>query len=74
MLRFGFLYVDGRFLVYDVSQEQVQGRTLYVAALSHAPQVRFAAVRPENAVDQLIAHLGKSTSAVKPVIAQVTPR
>ncbi len=59
MIRFGFFYLNGRLTVYDVTLECVQGRLVYVAALSEDPRIRFQAVRQENAVEQLKAYMAE---------------
>lgn len=57
MMRFGFFTLNGRLTVYDVTQEWLHGRPVFVAALSEDPRVCFKAVRQENAVAQLEAYL-----------------
>lgn len=53
MLRFGYYFLNGKLVVYDVTLEYTQGHRHFVATLSENPKIRFTAVRPETAVQRL---------------------
>ncbi|MNT92071.1 hypothetical protein D3C72_2332860 [compost metagenome] len=65
-MRFSYFYVNGRFTLYDIALETVGGHHVYVASLSENPAVRFIAVRPEAAVEQLKAFVKQAASAPQP--------
>lgn len=53
MVRFGYLYLNGRLTIYDVSLELRDGHPMYVAALSEDPSIHFVSPRAETAVQRL---------------------
>lgn len=53
MVHFGYLYLNNKLTIYDVTQEVRHGRIVYVASLSEDPTVNYASVRMETAVLQL---------------------
>ncbi|MDB5101406.1 MAG: hypothetical protein JWM80_5827 [Cyanobacteria bacterium RYN_339] len=59
MLKFGHVYLNHRFVTYDVGPELVEGRLVYVASLSQDPRVQVKASHAEAAVALLMATLGR---------------
>jgi hypothetical protein len=57
MMKFGYLYTDEGFVIYDVSHEVHLGRMRVVATLSASPDVAFAALTEAEAVDRLRSFL-----------------
>lgn len=57
MIWFSYLYLGGRMVIMDVSEERRSGIRTYVAALSEDPTVCFRAARAEEALKQLASHL-----------------
>ena len=53
MITFGFLYTDDGMTLYDVTRERRHDMAVYVASLSAAPGVSFAAATETEAVEQL---------------------
>lgn len=70
MIRFGFYYLKGKMIVYDVTVEYLQGHRQFVATLSECPSLRFTAVRPETAVESLKDFLAFGKEL--PTLANVT--
>lgn len=56
MLQFGFVRIQGRLMVYEVTLEHWGGRDVYVATRSDDPRVRFSADAPAAAVAQLLRY------------------
>lgn len=57
MVQFGYLYLNGKLTIYDVTMEVRAGRVMYVASLSEDPGVNYAAIRLDAAVQQLTEFL-----------------
>lgn len=70
MIRFGFYYLKGKMVIYDLTVDTTAGYTAYVAALSENPEIAFRAVRPETAVERLREYLEYGTS--QPTLERVT--
>ena len=70
MIRFGYLYVNGKLTIFDVSKDESFGYTCYVAALSEDPAIAFRSVRPETAIEKLCDYLEHGTGA--PTLSRVT--
>lgn len=74
MIRFGYLYLNGKLTVYDVCLESRHGRPVWVASLSEDPRVNFSAVRAETAIQQLKEHLEYHAKyAPKPTVTWLPP-
>ena len=61
MIRFGYFRLNGRLVVFDVTEEIISGHRYCVASLSEDPRVRFHAVRPTNAIEKLRQHLEQAS-------------
>ena len=70
MIRFGFFYIKGKMVIYDLCLEDVGGHTMYVATLSESPAIAFKAVRPETAIERLREWLHHGT--LQPTLEKVT--
>ena len=74
MIRFGYLYLNGKLTVYDVCLEMRHGRPTWVASLSEDPRVNFSAVRAETAAQMLKEHLEyQAKFAPKPSVTWIPP-
>lgn len=70
MIRFGFFYIKGEMVIYDLTVDTTQGYTAYVATLSANTAIAYKAVRPETAIERLRDYLEHGTS--QPTLARVT--
>ncbi len=70
MIRFGFFYLKGKMVIYDLTVDTEAGYTAFVATLSANTAVAFRAVRPETAIDRLREFLEYGT--LQPTLEKVT--
>lgn len=70
MIRFGFFYIKGEMVIYDLTIDTTQGYTAYVATLSANTAIAYKAVRPETAIERLRDYLEHGTS--QPTLERVT--
>lgn len=69
MLTFGFLYVDGQAVLYDVDRVVEDGKVVYVASKSADTTVNSSGPTPDAAIARLTWRLKGSVDAPAPVVA-----
>ena len=74
MLTFGFIYVEGRPVLYDIEQVMADGHLTYVAAQSAEPSVQSTGPSPEAAIAKLTWRLGGTLQASEAVVAAPSAR
>lgn len=57
MIRFGYFRLNGRLVIYDITEELIHGHRHWVASLSENPEIHFTAIRPVHAVENLKQYL-----------------
>jgi hypothetical protein len=71
MIRFGFFYIQGEMVIYDLTIDTTAGYAAFVATLSADTTIAFRAVRPETAIERLREYLERRAVAM-PTLEKVT--
>lgn len=74
MLTFGFIYVEGQPVLYDVDQVLEDGRPTFVASQSSDPTVCSTGPTPEAAIARLTWRLRGTLTAGEAIVPAVPPR
>ncbi len=74
MLTFGFIYVEGQPVLYDVDKVIENGRIVYVAAQSSDTTVTSSGPTPEAAIARLTWRLRGALQANETIAPPATPR
>ena len=73
MIRFGYFYIQGKMVIYDLTMDTEAGYTAFVATLSENTAIAFRAIRPETAIERLREWLEYGSTRPAPLAPQARP-